>query len=181
MNLPALAKQAVENHLNGKKFLDLPGDLPKEILKERAGVFVTIEKTGDLRQPPLGLGEPELRGCVGTYLPTRKNIAEEIVYNAISAATEDYRFGLIEKKELPYLRYTVYILGKPQPIKNMAELDAKKYGVIVKAAGKSGLLLPALEGVDTVEQQILIACDKAGIRPAQEKLTIYKFTVRKYE
>jgi len=181
MNLSALAKQAVENYIKGKKIIDPPGDLPNEFLTDRAGAFVTIEKIGDLRNPPHSRGEAELRGCIGTHLPTRKNIAEEIIYNAIAAATEDYRFGQIEKAELPYLHYSVYILGKPQPVKDLKELDPKKYGIIVKAAGKSGLLLPDLEGVDKVEQQIAIACRKAGILPAQEKLSIDKFTAKKYK
>jgi len=166
-----------------------PEGLSEEFLKRKAGTFVTIniQLTTDNKQ---------LRGCIGTYLPTRENIAEEVIQNAIAAATEDWRFGPIEKEELPYLSYTVYILNEPELVKDLKELDPKKYGVIVKTApltpsgdvvfnghfvAKTGLLLPDLEGIDTIEQQISIACQKAGIDPHQEKILIYKFTVEKYQ
>jgi AmmeMemoRadiSam system protein A len=184
--LIALAKSAIGNYIIEKRIISPPEDLPSEFLNRRAGTFVTIEK------------DSELRGCIGTYLPTRKNIAEEIIHNAIAAATEDYRFGRIKKEELPQLSYTVYILSEPELIKDINELDPKKYGIIVKTApisypngtdvvfnghfvAKSGLLLPDLEGVDTVEKQILIACQKAGIDPRREKIIIYRFSVEKYQ
>ncbi len=168
------------------KIPSLPADLPQEYLMRRAGTFVTIEKNG------------QLRGCIGTYLPTRENIAEEIISNAIAAATEDYRFGLIQREELPLLSYTVYILNEPELVKDIKRLDPKKFGIIVKTIPitppggtdvvfnghmphKSGLLLPDLEGIDTTEQQISIACRKGGINPAIEKILIYRFTVEKYQ
>ena len=192
-----LAKQAVENYIKEEKIISLPSDLPEEFLHRKSGTFVTVMRND------------ELRGCIGTYLPIRENIAEEIIYNAVAAATEDYRFGLIQEEELPYLSYIVYILNKPELVKDTNELDPKKFGIIVKTAPildsrpfgrgspfgaakrsevifdginplKSGLLLPDLEGVDTVEQQISIACQKAGIDPEKEKTIIYKFTVEKY-
>ena len=163
-----LAKQTVENYIKERKIISLLEDLPKEFLERKAGTFVTIEKNS------------ELRGCIGTYLPTRENIAEEVIYNAIAAATEDYRFGPIEDKELSSLSYTVYILNEPELIKDIKELDPKKYGIIVKTETKTGLLLPDLEGVDTIEQQLSITCQKGGIDPTQEKILIYRFTVTKY-
>jgi len=162
-----LAKQTVENYIKERKIISLLEDLPKEFLERKAGTFVTIEKNS------------ELRGCIGTYLPTRENIAEEVIYNAIAAATEDYRFGPIEDKELSSLSYTVYILNEPELIKDIKELDPKKYGIIVKTETKTGLLLPDLEGVDTIEQQLSITCQKGGIDPNQEKFLIYKFTAEK--
>ena len=152
----------------------------------RAGTFVTVMKDGDLR------------GCIGTYLPTRINVAEEIIRNAIAAAVEDYRFGAIRGEELPYLSYAVYILSYPEPVKDIKKIDPKKYGIIVKTGPftfpneenvvfdgvvpyKTGLLLPDLDGVDTVEKQFSIACQKGGIDPTTEKIVIYKFTVEKYE
>ncbi len=193
----SLAKKAVEDYIEEEKIIPPPENLPKALLVKKAGIFVTIEKNG------------ELKGCIGTYLPTKENIAKEIIYNAIAAATEDYRFGSIRKEELPELSYTVYILNKPELIKNVedpakfseeklrqAGLDPKKYGIIVKTAPisgpetdvifnghtplKSGLLLPDLEGVDTAEQQISIACQKGDINPTIEKIIIYKFTVEKF-
>jgi AmmeMemoRadiSam system protein A len=182
--LVSLAKSAVENYIFEKKIISPPEDLPEEFLKKRAGTFVTIEKNG------------ELRGCIGTYLPIRENIAKEVIHNAIAAATEDWRFGPIQKEELPYLSYTVYILSEPELVKDISELDPKKYGVIVKSIPispsgdvvfnghfipKTGVLLPDLEGVDTVEKQIFIACQKAGIDHRKEKFLIYRFTVEKYQ
>ncbi len=196
--LVLLTKQAVENYIKEGKVISPPEDLPKEFFERKAGVFVTIEKKEDLRGLPPSEPKVLLRGCIGTYLPLRKNIAEETIHNAIAAATEDYRFGSIQEEELPYLSYTVYILNTPKPVKNIKELDPKKYGIIVKTAPiispsgtdvvfnghlplKSGLLLPNLEGVNTVGQQISIACKKSGIDLIREKIIIYKFTVEKYE
>ena len=118
-----------------------------------------------------------------------ENIAKEIISNAISAATEDYRFNLIEEEELSYLSYTVSILSKPEQIKNLEGLDPKKYGIIVKTFSvtepqkteKAGLLLPDLKGIDSVKKQISIVCQKAGINPSKEKVLIYRFTVKKFQ
>lgn len=164
-----LAKLAVERFIEKREIISPPKDLPKEFFERKAGIFVTIEKN------------KKLRACIGTYLPTKENIAKEIIRNAIAAATEDYRFGPVQKEELPYLSYIVYILSKPEPVEDVKELNPKKYGIIVKTNFKSGLLLPDLEGVDTVEKQIYIACQKAGINPTREKISIYKFTVEKYQ
>ena len=180
-----LAKSAVENYVRDKKIIEPPENLPEEFLIKKSGAFVTIEKDG------------ELRGCIGTYLPTKENIAEEIIHNTIAAATEDYRFGPIQEEELPFLSYTVYILNEPELVKDIIDLNPKKYGIIVKTTPiafinktdvmfngltppKSGLLLPDLEGVNTVEQQIAIACQKGRINPQTEKIIIYKFTAEKY-
>lgn len=151
--------------------IDIPVELPKEFSEKKSGTFVTIEKNG------------ELRGCIGTYLPTKENIAEEIIYNAVAAATEDYRFGPIKKEELPQLSYTVYILNPPELVKDIKELNPKKFGIIVKSATgyKSALLLPDLEDVDTIEKQLWITCQKGGIDPKNEEIIIYKFTVEKHE
>jgi len=182
--LVLVAKRAIETYIKEKKIIAPPSNLLKEFLKRKAGTFVTIEKNGNLR------------GCIGTYLPLRQNIAEEVISNAIAAATEDYRFGSIQREELPHLSYTVYILSEPELVKDVNELDPKKYGVIVKTVPislakdvvfnghfipKSGLLLPGLKGIDTVEQQILIACQKGGVDHQRDKILIYKFTVEKYQ
>jgi len=184
--LVTLAKLAVESYIKTGKVIEPPEDFPEEFLKEQSGVFVTLQEKG------------MLRGCIGTYLPIRENIAQEIIKNAIAAATEDYRFGQIQEQELPHLSYTVYILSEPKLVKDLKELNPKKYGIIVKTMPitapngadvvfnghlpyKSGLLLPDLEGVDTVEKQISTACQKGGVDPRKEKVLIYKFTVEKYQ
>jgi len=172
--LVLLAKEAVENFIKENKVISPPKNFPNEFLNKKAGTFVTIEKQG------------ELRGCVGTYLPTKENIAQEVIQNAIAAATQDYRFSPLKKEELPCLSYTVYILGKPISVRELKELDPRKYGIIVKSEPmnyfypKIGLLLPGLEGVNTVEDQISIACQKAGINPLKEKFKVYKFKAKKY-
>ena len=183
--LVSLAKLSVENYVRERKIISSAEDLPEEFLSRKAGTFVTIKKNG------------ELRGCIGTYLPTKENITEETIHNAIAAAAEDYRFGPIREEELPHLSYTVYILGEPELVKGIKELDPKKYGIIVKTipikgptgidvvfnghfVAKTGLLLPDLEGVDIIEKQISIACQKGGIDPLREKILIYRFTVEKY-
>jgi AmmeMemoRadiSam system protein A len=184
--LVSLAKQAVENYIKEGKVVEPSVDLPKEFLTRKAGVFMTIKKNG------------KLRGCIGTYLPTRNNIAEEIIHNAITVATEDYRFGPIQSAELTHLSYEVSILSEPELVKDEINLNPKKFGIIVKSQGfsspddvifnpapklyqKTGLLLPDLEGIDTVDKQISIACQKCGINPKTEKFSIYKFTVEKYQ
>lgn len=170
--LTGLAKMAVENYIKEEKIIDIPENLPEKIKKERAGVFVTIEKNGDLR------------GCVGTPIPTKKNIVEEIISNSISAATKDFRFGKIKEEELPKLSYTVYILEKLIKIVSTSELNPKEYGIIVKSLEnplKSGLLLPDLEEIKTKEEQVFFACHKAGINIKKEPIEIYKFKAKKYK
>jgi AmmeMemoRadiSam system protein A len=140
-------------------------DLPPEMLSDKAGTFVSIKKDG------------QLRGCIGTTEPYRKNIAEEIIGNAISAGTRDPRFDAVRAEELPYLTYSVDVLSPAEPVDGPGELDVKRYGVIVASKdGKRGLLLPNLDGVDTVSQQIAIAKQKAGITEG-ESCTLARFEV----
>jgi AmmeMemoRadiSam system protein A len=165
----ALAKSAIESYIKDQKTIDPPKDLPSEFLLKKAGAFVTI------------LENDNLKGCIGTYLPARENIAQEIIHNAIAAATEDYRFNSVTENDLDNLSYEVYILEKPQLIKNVSELDPIKYGVLVKSnTGKSGLLLPDLEGLDTTEKQLQAVYIKAGINSELENIEIYKFEAKKY-
>lgn len=165
-----LTKDAVEAYLKTGKITPLPDNLPKKFLTSRAGVFVSIYNGEDLR------------GCIGTYLPTEPNLAEEIIQNSISAAANDYRFQPITEKEIPYLSYSVYILSEPKKINNLSELDPKKYGILIKSeTGKSGLLLPNLEGINTVEEQLSAVCSKCGVNLSKEKITILKFSATKYD
>ncbi|MDI6874622.1 AmmeMemoRadiSam system protein A [Candidatus Solincola sp.] len=164
----SLARAAIEKWVRERKILD-PGPrerLPEE-LRERAGAFVSLKKGG------------ELRGCIGTFQPTRDNLAEEIVSNAISAATRDPRFPPVSPDELPDLDISVDVLSEPEPVEDISQLDPRRYGVIVQSGGRLGLLLPDLEGVDTVEEQLDIARRKAGIG-GHEPIHIYRFTVRRH-
>ncbi|MDF2845079.1 MAG: hypothetical protein K0R00_3505, partial [Herbinix sp.] len=146
-----LARLSLETYVQTGKRAKLPEGLPSEMLANRAGVFVSLKKHGSLR------------GCIGTTEAMTQNIAREILRFAVSSGIEDPRFPPVSEEELPELVYSVDILGEPEPITTAKELDVKRYGVIVTAGRKRGLLLPNLEGVDTVEQQISIAKKKAGI------------------
>jgi len=168
-NYTKLAQQAVETYLKEDKTIKPPEDLPKEMLIKKTGVFVSLKK------------DKKLRGCTGTFVPTQKNLAEEIIQNAISAATKDLRFHPVTKKELKDLSYSVDVLSKPEPVTDVNQLDPKKYGIIVaNQFGYRGLLLPDLDGVDNVETQLRITCDKAGINYQKEPLSIERFTVERH-
>ncbi|HOO27318.1 MAG TPA: AmmeMemoRadiSam system protein A [Lachnospiraceae bacterium] len=164
----SLARLSLETYVNTGKYAAFPQNLPEEFLKKKAGVFVSLKKFGNLR------------GCIGTIAPVSPNIAEEILRNAVSAGTEDPRFPPVTKTELEELIYSVDVLEKPEPIAHMTELDVKRYGVIVTSGRKRGLLLPNLEGVDTVEQQVSIAKRKAGIRD-NEHFTMERFEVVRHQ
>ena len=147
-----LARLSLETFVRTGKRLDaLPEDLPDEMTSRSAGAFVSLHAHG------------QLRGCIGTTGPTTENVAWEIVQNAVSACSRDPRFVPVRADELASLEYSVDVLGEPETISSPAELDVKRYGVIVSCGGRRGLLLPDLEGVDTVEQQIDIARQKGGI------------------
>ena len=117
-----------------------------------------------------------LRGCIGTIAPIKASIGQEIVDNAISASSNDPRFSPIRADELKYLEISVDVLGEPETIDSMDQLDVRRYGVIVSCKGKRGLLLPDLEGVDTVAEQVSIARRKAGISSG-EPVKLYRFEV----
>jgi len=176
-----LAQDAISKIVKNHKTLELPKDLPKKMLSKKAGVFVSIHKKPTATPGVAATVEGELRGCIGTFLPTKKNIALEIIDNAISAATHDYRFTPITSNELSNLEISVDELEEPEPIHGLTSLDTKKYGVIIKTDdGRTGLLLPDLEGVDTPEQQIAIARQKADINP-NEPIYLYRFMVTRHK
>lgn len=160
-----LAKASLEFYVRSRKVLSPDNaDLPEELLKRRAGAFVSLKKDGNLR------------GCIGTIAATRKNLAEEIISNAVSAGIYDPRFPEVEERELPELVYSVDVLGEAEAVRSEAELDPKRYGVIVENGRRRGLLLPDLEGVDTPAEQIRISKMKAGIAPS-EPVKLMRFEV----
>jgi AmmeMemoRadiSam system protein A len=160
-----LAREAVEAYVLRGEVLKVPAGLPAEMLSARAGAFVSIHEHG------------ELRGCIGTIAPTRSSVAEEIIGNAISASTKDPRFNPIKPDELKWLDINVDILGEPEDIDSEDMLDVKRYGVIVTKGFKRGLLLPDLDGVDTVKDQIAIAKRKAGIPEYDDEVSLQRFEV----
>ena len=162
-----LAKESLRYFLQHSQMLPQPASpLPADAAK-RAGAFVSLKKHG------------QLRGCIGTILPTQTDVAREIIRNAVSAATEDPRFDPVVASELDDLDVSVDILGNPERVDSMDKLDPQRYGVIVRHAGRSGVLLPDLEGIDSASEQVSIACRKAGIYPDQT-VELYRFEVVRY-
>lgn len=160
-----LARLSLETFVRTGKQLDtLPDNLPNEMTTRSAGAFVSLHAHG------------QLRGCIGTTGPTTESVAWEIVQNAVSACSKDPRFAPVRVDELDSLEYSVDVLGAPEAVSSPAELDIKRYGVIVSCGGRRGLLLPDLEGVDTVAQQIDIARQKGGIS-SRERYTLERFEV----
>lgn len=164
-----LARRTIEEYVRTGKLLAVPQGLPKEMYTERAGVFVSIKKEGNLR------------GCIGTIQPAYASIAQEVICNAVSASTRDPRFSPIAPEELDRLTISVDVLGAMEAIASTDLLDVKRYGVVVTNGNRRGLLLPNLDGVDTVEDQVAIAMQKAGIG-YQEAVQLERFeVVRHYE
>ena len=164
--LVGLARESVEEYIRNKKEIPPPIDLTPE-MTAKAGVFVCIKKKGTLR------------GCVGTFMPCTENVAQEVIRNAMSAATADSRFKPVAADELDELEFSVDVLSPPEKVADISELDPKKYGVIVIHGSRKGLLLPDLEGVDSVDEQLRIAKMKAWINP-DEKVEIFRFMVSRY-
>jgi len=163
-----LARNALEAYVKkGRRIVPDTDEDTGLLLEEQAGVFVSLKKQG------------QLRGCIGTVMPTTDNIGQEIVQNAISAGTRDPRFNPVREDELDELVYSVDILRPPERIQGPDQLDVKRYGVIVRSGRKSGLLLPNLEGINTVEEQVEIARQKAGISPG-EPVELERFEVIRY-
>ncbi|MBQ7702917.1 MAG: AmmeMemoRadiSam system protein A [Firmicutes bacterium] len=159
-----LARAAVEDWVRYRRHIPVPEGLPEEMLTERAGAFVSIHKNG------------QLRGCIGTIMGVQDCVAEEIIQNAASASTGDPRFSPITEDELSTLEITVDVLEEPENIDSMDQLDVKQYGVIVTCGMRRGLLLPNLDGVDKVEDQIRIARQKGGIGE-HENYSLERFKV----
>lgn len=161
-----LARESLTHYLLYGEYLNIATYVTEEMKKDKRGVFVSIKKAG------------ELRGCIGTIYPTTKNIASEIIKNAVEAGERDPRFNPIMEDELEDLDFSVDVLTEPE-IAIKEELNPKKYGIIVKSSEKSGLLLPTIDGVETVDKQLEIALSKAGIGQ-EEVYTIEKFEVIRY-
>jgi AmmeMemoRadiSam system protein A len=167
--LVELARETIETYVREGRIIEPPAELSPE-MQQQAGTFVSLH----------GLGG-ELRGCIGTIDPAQANVAHEIIQNAVSAATRDPRFPPVRPEELDGLDVKVDVLTPPEQVQGLDELDPKRYGVIVQSATdwRRGLLLPDLEGVDTVEYQVDIARRKAFIGP-HEPVELYRFEVKRY-
>ena len=163
-----LARRSLEKYIIEDKVIKIPDNLPVELTKTQAGVFVTIYKEG------------KLRGCIGTIEPAKSSIAKEIIENAISSGTRDPRFPRVEESELKELIYSVDILREPEEITTLEEMDPFNYGLIVSSGDRRGLLLPNLPGVETPEEQLKITRKKAGIH-AYEDQKLERFKVVRHK
>lgn len=160
------ARLTLESYTRSRKIPPLPLEM-KELLEQKAGAFVSLKKND------------QLRGCIGTTSAVYSDLAQEIAHNAISAGSRDPRFTPVEPAELDDIIYSVDVLGPAEPC-TREDLDPKKYGVIVSKGARRGLLLPDLEGIDTVEEQLYIALNKAGISPSED-YKIERFEVIRYK
>lgn len=163
----SLARASLLHFLTTGKRLLVPQPLSPELIRQ-AGTFVSLKKN------------KVLRGCIGTIFPNEESIAGEIIANAIRAGTEDPRFRPVVLDEVDKLTFSVDVLGELEQVTSEVELDSQLYGIIVKRGDRTGLLLPRLEGVDNVSEQIAIARQKAGISPGED-IELYRFTVTRYE
>lgn len=165
-SLPRWARLCLESYLQhgNTRGLNPPSDPDFQL---RRACFVTLKKDG------------ELRGCIGTTEPWQDNLAKEIEHNAISAGTQDPRFWPVESDELSSLTFSVDVLGEMEKIQSLDELDPWRYGVVVRRRGRTGLLLPHLEGINTAQEQVNIAKQKAGLA-FDEPVEIWRFEVVRY-
>jgi AmmeMemoRadiSam system protein A len=169
-----IARRSIDFYIKTGRKLDVEGESDFQNLKSlaelrsiKAGSFVSIHKDG------------ALRGCMGTIEGVTESLLDEIIYNAISACSKDPRFNPIEIEELMALDIKVDRLYEAELISDLNQLDVKKYGVIVEKGLKRGLLLPNLEGISTVEEQVRIAMEKARINTS-EGVTYYRFEVERH-
>jgi AmmeMemoRadiSam system protein A len=165
--LVELARKTIDSYVREKRTIEPPEELLQE-MQGRAGTFVSLHDS-----------RGNLRGCIGTIEPQQPTVAQEVIQNAISAATRDPRFPPVTPEELQDLDVKVDVLTEPEPIDSKDQLDPKRYGVIVESGWRRGLLLPDLKGVDTVKDQVDIAMRKAGIGPG-EPMQLYRFEVKRY-
>jgi AmmeMemoRadiSam system protein A len=164
--LVSLAIQSVKHQLEKGLLLPCPKPLP-ENMQQQAGAFVSIKKNG------------LLRGCIGTIQPKYDNLAEEVIQNAIKAASEDPRFPAVEIQELKELTFSVDVLTTPEKINDTTSLDVTRYGLIVRSENKRGLLLPNLENIKTIDQQLKVCLKKGGIKKT-DNYELYRFEVQRF-
>lgn len=164
----SLARMSLEQFIMTGEYPDVPKDSDEELLGAARPVFVSIKKNGSLR------------GCIGSTAASRGSLAKEIIHYAVEAGTRDPRFPSVTEEELSELTYSVDVLFPSEPIESMKQLDPKEYGVIVEKGHRRGLLLPMIEGVDTPEEQVRIALQKAGIGE-EEDFRLERFRVERYQ
>ena len=164
--LVKLAIRSVEHFIETGKPLPCPTHLP-DFLRQSAGTFVSINKQGSLR------------GCIGTMTPKYKNLAEEVIQNALRSASEDPRFDPIQKKELPSLTFSVDVLQPLEKIENIKDHNIKQFGLVVRGKGKQGVLLPDLDIIKSADQQLKVCLNKGGYK-SHDTYEIFRFEVKRF-
>lgn len=164
--LVKLAIQSVGHFIETGKPLPCPDPLPDNF-KQKAGAFVTIRNQGSLR------------GCIGTLTPKYKNLAEEIIKNAIRSASEDPRFDPVEKIELPSLTISVDVLTSPEKINDLETHNIKQFGLIVRGEKKQGVLLPDLDNIKSANQQLKVCLKKGGFKD-DDTYELFRFEVKRF-
>jgi AmmeMemoRadiSam system protein A len=167
LDIQTLGRQAIETYLRTRQLIDPPEPIPIE-LQSPSAVFVTLRKHG------------ELRGCVGTVRPTEATAAHELIRYAVASAVRDPRFDPVRLDEVSALTIKVQLLDRPEPVTDIADLDPHIYGIIVRRGDRQALLLPDIEGIETAEQQVFAACQKAGI-DRHAPLELERFRTRTLE
>ncbi len=162
-----LAQKALAYYLEKGKVPAKPKSPLAKPFQKKRGSFVSIKKGG------------ELRGCIGTLSPSYDNLWQEIAHNAIKAGSKDPRFPSVSKDELPHLNFSVDVLSPLEKIDDVSQLDCKHYGLVVKSGNRQGVLLPNLEGVPSVDEQIRI-CLAKGMINEEENYTMYRFEVERH-
>ena len=163
MNYCELARQSLAYFLEHGSYMPTEDEVGRS-----AGCFVSLHTA-----------DGELRGCIGTIQAVKADLIREIVHNAVSAGTRDPRFPKVSLDELKRLQIEVSVLAEPEPIRSIADLDVVRYGVVVQSGLKRGVLLPDLEGIETVVQQVSIAKRKAHIGDTED-IDLFRFGVEKY-
>jgi AmmeMemoRadiSam system protein A len=167
LDIQALGRHAIDTYLRTRRLIDPPEPIPV-VLQSPSAVFVTLRKDG------------ELRGCVGSVRPTEATAAHELIRYAVASAVRDPRFDPVRLDEVSALTIKVHLLDVPEPVTDIAALDPHTYGIIVRRGDRQALLLPDIDGIETPEQQVLAACQKAGI-DRHAPLELERFRTRTLE
>ncbi len=165
--LPEVAREAIRARLENRK--PRPRVDPHGALAHPVPLFVTLKIGG------------ELRGCMGELAAHQDDLVEETMDRAVAAAFEDPRFPAMTEAELDLAEIDVTLLGPLEPVGSPDELDPQRYGVeVTSRKGHRAVLLPAIEGIDTVDEQVRIACRKAGFDP-DDGVAIRRFEALKID
>ncbi len=149
--LLTLARQSIESRLRGGSPAPSSGHSAR--FAEKRGVFVTLHRKG------------ELRGCIG-YPEAVKPLGEAVREMAVAAATEDPRFVPVSADELGDIDIEITVLSPLFPITPEA-VQVGVHGLVIRKAGRSGLLLPQVpvEQGWNREEYLAGVCLKAGLPP----------------